>query len=89
MQNFLWQAGVQPPKIILYTYTFRLKSGLKLSILGRRKMQNPLRQAFLAHKMQILYYARWHANSKIHIIRCTYKLRLKKGLKGSFLAHQM
>ena len=25
MQNFLWQADVQPPKIILYTYTFRLK----------------------------------------------------------------
>ena len=43
MQNFFWQADVQPLKIILYTYTFRLKQGLKLSILGR-KMQNLLRQ---------------------------------------------
>ena len=25
MQNFLRQAVVQPPKIIMYTYTFRLK----------------------------------------------------------------
>ena len=24
MQNFLRQADVQPPKIILYTYTFKL-----------------------------------------------------------------
>ena len=35
MQNFLRQAGMQPPpQIILYTYTVRLKYGLKLSILG-------------------------------------------------------
>ena len=43
MQNFLRQADVQSHKIILYTYTFRLMQGLKLSILGC-KMQNLLRQ---------------------------------------------
>ena len=45
MQNFLRQAVVQPtlPKIFMYTYTFRLKWGLKLSILAR-KMQTFLRQ---------------------------------------------
>ena len=52
MQNFLKQAGEQPPNVSSYTYTFRLKYGLKLCILGR-KMQNLLRQAFLAHQMQI------------------------------------
>ena len=43
MQNFLRPASMQPPKIIRYTYTYRLKYGLKLSILGH-KMQFFFRQ---------------------------------------------
>ena len=43
MQNFLRQADMQLPQIIMYIYTFILKQGLKLSIWGR-KMQDFLRQ---------------------------------------------
>ena len=49
LANFHWQEGMQPPRItmIKYTYQFRLKKYVKLSILNHfvaYQMQNFLRQ---------------------------------------------
>ena len=75
MQNLLRHGNVQPLKIIVYTYTFTLKKGLKLNIFRPQNAKSFLRQGSMQPQ-------------KI-INRPTYKIRLNRVWKLAVLAHQI